>query len=320
MRNASDAAAIQEAASIIRRGGLVAFPTETVYGLGADACAPMAVARIFEVKQRPHIDPIIVHVADPVSASLYGNFPAGAEALMRQFWPGPLTLVVPRTERVPPIVTAGLDTVAIRMPAHPAALALIRAAGTAVAAPSANLFGGVSPTETSHLAGRVLDQIDLVLDGGPCPVGVESTVLSLTGPRPRILRAGGVPPEAIRQILKDVEWSIGDRERPEAPGQLTRHYATLTPLEIREEDDVRALPGPSERVGLLAFTVPRNQGSFACVEVLSASGNLREAAANLFAALHRLDHMNLDRLVAFPVPERDLGIAIMDRLRRCSAR
>ena len=318
--NASKSGAIEEAAAIIRGGGLVAFPTETVYGLGADACNPLAVARVFEVKERPGIDPIIVHVSGPDSAHLYGRFPKQAEALMRRFWPGPLTLVVPKSDRVPPIVTAGLNTVAIRMPAHSAALALIRIAGRAIAAPSANVFGHVSPTEAHHVAAQLSGRIDLILDGGKCAVGVESTVLSLAEAVPRVLRAGGVPPEALREILGVIAWSTEAHGRPEAPGQLLRHYATRTPLEILEEGDRRAEPRPGERVGLLAWVRPKKVEQYAAVEVLSPSGDLREAAANLFAALHRLDGLQLERLVAYPVPEQGLGIAIMDRLRRCSAR
>lgn len=318
--DAGNAKAIEEAAAVIRQGGLVAFPTETVYGLGADACNPLAVARVFEVKRRPRMDPIIVHVGSPESAQLYGRFPIEAAALMRRFWPGPLTLVVPKTGLVPPIVTAGLDTVAIRMPAHPAALALILASGRALAAPSANVFGYISPTEARHVAEQISERIDLILDGGRCTVGVESTVLALDSAGPRILRAGGVPPEALREVLGGLEWSIGSSSRPEAPGQLTRHYATRTPLVILDAGDRRAEPSPGERVGLLALVMPRNIEKFAAVEVLSQSGDLREAAANLFAALYRLDSLGLERLIAHAVPEEGLGIAIMDRLRRCSAR
>lgn len=318
--NASDPAAIEEAAEVIRQGGLVAFPTETVYGLGADACNPLAVARIFEVKQRPSIDPIIIHVANAASAQLYGRFPTEASALIRRFWPGPLTLVVPKTELVPPIVTAGLETVGIRMPSHPAALALISAAGRALAAPSANAFGYVSPTEAHHVAEQLSDRIDLILDGGRCVVGVESTVLALAGASPRILRVGGVPLEALREALGTLACSISAQDKPEAPGQLRRHYATRTPLEILDEADRRGLPSPGERVGLLSWLAPKSPERYAAVEVLSQSGSLREAAANLFAALYRLDSLCLDRLVAHPVPEHGLGVAIMDRLRRCAVR
>lgn len=318
--DASDPVAIKEAAAVICRGGLVAFPTETVYGLGADACNPLAVARIFEVKRRPRIDPIIVHVEDPRSAHLYGVFPKHiTEPLMRRFWPGPLTLVVPKTDLVPAIVTAGLDTVAIRMPSHSAALALIRTAGRALAAPSANLFGCVSPTEARHVAEQLSDRIDLILDGGRCPVGIESTVLSLAEEPPRILRAGGIPREALVAVLGAVDWPTEAQGRPRAPGQLARHYSTITPLAIAREGDREAEPHADERVGLLALLPPQDAERYAAVEVLSPSGDLREAAANLFAALHRLDSMNLDRLVARPVPEQGLGVAILDRLRRCAA-
>ena len=319
--DALNPATIDEAAAILQRGGLVAFPTETVYGLGADACDPIAVARIFEVKQRPRIDPIIIHVADPDSARLYGCIPEKTAAgLMRRFWPGPLTLVVPKTDLVPRIVTAGLDTVAIRIPAHPVALALIRTSGRALAAPSANLFGCISPTEARHVAGQLSGRIDLILDGGRCAVGVESTVLSLVGKCPRILRSGGVPPEALREVLGELEWSTGPQELPEAPGQLTRHYATHTPMQVLDDDDERAELRPGERVGLLALVAPHHPERYAAVEVLSQTGDLREAAANMFAALHRLDSLHLDRLEAHPVPEQGLGIAIMDRLRRCAHR
>ncbi len=319
VKDAFDPAVIEEAAEIIRRGGLVAFPTETVYGLAADACNSLAVARIFEVKNRPRIDPIIIHVADVSAAPRYGRFPELAAALMDRFWPGPLTLVVPRTDRVPPIVTAGLDTVAIRMPAHPAALSLIRAAGSALAAPSANVFGRVSPTEAHHVAAQIGARIDLILDGGRCSVGVESTVLSLAGTRPSILRSGGITLEALEEVLGRVQVDTDAQLLPRSPGQLARHYATRTPLQIFAEGDRGARPSAGERVGLLSLLAPQNAESYMAVEVLSPGGDLREAAANLFAALHRLDQMNLDRLVAFPLPEQGLGLAIMDRLRRCSA-
>ena len=311
--------AIERAADIIRAGGLVAFPTETVYGLGADATNPTSVARIFEAKRRPSFDPLIVHVADSNAASFYGDLSGEvALRLTEAFWPGPLTLVVPKSSRVPPIVTAGLDTVALRVPAHHAALSLIRAAGCAIAAPSANPFGYVSPTSARHVAEQLHGQVDLILDGGDCPVGVESTILALTAARPVILRLGGVPPEQLERILGPIERSTGNVTRPQAPGQLTRHYATRTPLEIskrnKQEHEIRT----GERVGLITLSAPRDPQRFAAVEVLSESGDLREAAANLFAALRRLDSLGLDRLVAVPVPERDLGMAIMDRLRRCA--
>jgi len=315
--DAFDSRAIQEAARIIRDGGLVAFPTETVYGLGADAGNPSAVAKIFEAKARPRIDPIIVHVADPASARNYGVFPEWAARLMDRFWPGALTLVVEKTPAVPPIVTAGLDTVAIRIPAHPAARTLIRAAQRGIAAPSANPFGAVSPTTAQHVADQLGDKIDMILDGGPCIIGVESTILSLAGEIPCVLRAGGVPVEEIESAIGKVDVLIGTARKPAVPGQLKRHYATRTPPEIREEgaEDLRS----GERAGLLCLVPPGNPVLYAAVEILSPSGDLKEAAANFFGALRKLDALSLDRIIARPLPERGLGLALMDRLRRCSA-
>ncbi len=315
---ASHPEAVAEAAQIINHGGLVAFPTETVYGLGADACNAIAVARIFEIKHRPALDPVIVHVGDPESALLYGDC-AGelAKALIRSFWPGPLTLVVPKTDLVPPVVTAGLDTVAIRMPANPVALRLIRACGRAIAAPSANPFGYVSPTEADHVAGQ-LTGVDLILDGGRCPVGVESTILSLVGPTPCLLRSGGIPPEELERVTGHLVWSKEIAARPDSPGQLARHYATRTPLQITDGPRATDVSSADGRIGLLTLTPPTDSRRYAAVEVLSVRGDLREAAANLFAALRRLDALGLDRLEARRVPEVGLGIAILDRLRRCA--
>lgn len=316
--NAFDPAAIERAAEVIRKGGLVAFPTETVYGLGADVGNPLAVARIFEVKARPRIDPVIVHVRDARSAHDYGIIPESAGRLMREFWPGPLTLVVPKRDSVPPIVTAGLDTVAIRVPAHPAALDLIRASGRAIAAPSANPFGYVSPTEARHVAEQLAGSIDLILDGGTCDVGVESTILSLLDDTPRLLRAGGVAVEDLERLIgRKVEFATDEAVPPLSPGRMKKHYATRTRLEIAEEGLERLRPG--ERTGLLSFGTPEKAGPYAAIEVLSASRDLREAAARLFSSLRRLDSLNLDRIIARPVPEQGLGIAIMDRLRRCAA-
>lgn len=305
---------------MLARGGLVAFPTETVYGLGADATNAAAVARIFEAKRRPEIDPLIVHAAGADSARTYGRFPDAARVLMEKFWPGPLTLIALRTELVPLIVTAGLDTVAVRVPSHPAAQALLRAFGRGIAAPSANLFGRVSPTEAAHVAEQLSDRIDLILDGGRCEVGVESTILSLAGPVPRILRPGGTSKEDLAAVLGRVEWSPESSGLPIAPGQMVRHYATRTPLQIAAEDEKTAEPAAGERVGLLAFENPADAERFSALEVLSPSGDMREAAANLFSALRNLDRLDLDRIVARPLEERGLGAAIMDRLRRCSAR
>jgi L-threonylcarbamoyladenylate synthase len=310
--------AITEAARVLRDGGLVAFPTETVYGLGADAFNARAVARVFEAKSRPTFDPLIVHLLDGgelrrVAASV----DARTLRLAERFWPGPLTLVLPRRAEVPDLVTAGLDTVGVRVPAHPAALALLREAGTPIAAPSANPFGSLSPTTAAHVVERLGDRIDLVLDGGPCRVGVESTILSLVGEPPLILRPGGTPREELEKTLGRRLEVAGPAEQPMAPGRLVRHYATRTPLTL--------LPGPAGeapagRVGLLAYRRAPSGGGWAAVEVLAPDGQPTSAAASLFAALRRLDERGLDRILAEPCPEAGLGLAIMDRLRRSSAR
>lgn len=314
--DATDEKSIAVSAKIIRDGGLVAFPTETVYGLGADVENPLAVAGIFEAKGRPRIDPLIVHVSDREMAERYGCFPRSSLLLMEKFWPGPLTLVVPRKEIVPDIVTAGLDTVAVRVPAHSAALALIQAAGRGIAAPSANPFGYVSPTDAAHVVDQLGDKVDGILDGGACSIGVESTIISLSGETSCILRPGGTPVEAIAGILGPLEIRNGAQEIPQAPGQLQRHYATRTPLSIIEEGGENLYAG--EKLGLLSLFPPDFPEQFEAVEILSASGNMREAAANLFRSLRRLDALGLERIIARPVPETGLGLAIMDRLRRCS--
>jgi len=314
---AGEAEAIAEAARIIRRGGLVAFPTETVYGLGANAFDAQAVARVFEAKARPAFDPLIVHLlsAAELPRVVRASDPR-VTGLAERFWPGPLTLVLPRREELPEIVTAGLDSVGVRVPAHPAARALLAAAETPIAAPSANPFGYVSPTTAAHVVERLGDVVHLVLDGGPCPVGLESTILSLVAEPPLVLRPGGVAKEQLERALGRTLAVAASSSRPTAPGQLASHYATRTPLRI--VDDPRAPTGPG-RVGLLAFG-PRTGAGFAAVEVLAEDGSLTTAAARLFAALRRLDALGLDGIVAERCPETGLGLAIMDRLRRAAAR
>ena len=309
---------LEDAAAILRDGGTVAFPTETVYGLGANALDATAVARIFEIKGRPRFDPLIVHVASVAQArELVEAWPKLADELTERFWPGPLTLVLPKADVIPAIVTAGLPTVALRMPAHPIALELIEAAGVPVAAPSANRFGGISPTTSEHVRRQLEDAVDLVVDGGPSRVGVESTVISLVDSRPVLLRAGGLPVEEIEEVAGPVGRPSADPSLPTSPGQLARHYAPRTPLTVC--DDWRDVP-ITGRTGLLALEAPGTEASFESVEVLSASADLREAAANLFAALHRLDALGLDHIVAVRVPDVGLGLAINDRLRRAAHR
>ncbi|GIX47990.1 MAG: threonylcarbamoyl-AMP synthase [Candidatus Tectimicrobiota bacterium] len=313
---------LARAAALLREGQLVAFPTETVYGLGADAGNVQAVARLFAVKRRPAFDPLIVHLAAPAWVeTVCQDVDVRARRLMAAFWPGPLTLVLPKRDTVPDLVTAGLPTVAVRMPAHPVALALISQAGRPIAAPSANPFGYLSPTTAEHVYAQLGEEVALILDGGPCPVGVESTILDLSGPEPELLRAGGVPVEELARVLgapPRLPQESSDA-RPRAPGRLPHHYAPRTPLRLLPAG--ASLPPPAgKRVGLLAFRPPASlPRGYACLEVLSPRGDLQEAAANLFAALHRLDRAGLDLILAEPVPAEGLGRAINERLRKAAA-
>ncbi len=328
---------IARAAEILRRGGLVAFPTETVYGLGADALNERAVARVFEVKGRPRFDPLIVHMAAIESlAQLAAEFPPAAQQLAERFWPGPLTLVLPKTGLVPDLVTAGCPTVALRIPDHPVALELLRAVDRPIAAPSANPFGRVSPTTAEHVREQLGDRIDMILDGGPCRVGVESTVVQLTGGEAVLLRPGGTTLEEIEAVIGKVQLSRpepGDADQTGmlSPGTLPQHYAPATPLILWMRADVTPAAGVTAmarrvdrnqpgRWGLLAFRPVDDVQVFERVEVLSPGGDLREAAAGFFAALRRLDAAGLDLIVAETFPESGLGRALNDRLRRAAHR
>lgn len=307
---------VSQAAEAIRQGLLVAFPTETVYGLGANAFDPIAVARIFEAKARPHFDPLIVHLsALEEVANVAEPLPEAAQRLAARFWPGPLTLVLPKKPVIPDIVTAGLPTVAVRVPNHPLALALLRSAKVPIAAPSANRFGGLSPTRAEDVRAQLGDVVAEVIDGGPCAVGLESTIVSFVADRPMLLRPGGAPVEDIEAIIGPLHVPKDDEHRSASPGRQLRHYAPRTPITL-DLGEARA----HEKIGLLTFHPPAGSGAFEVVEVLSPQGDLREAAANLFAALRRLDAAGLDIIFAAPVPEHGLGRAIMDRLRRAARR
>jgi L-threonylcarbamoyladenylate synthase len=331
----SDEADIQRAAELIRAGKVVAFPTETVYGLGADALNPQAVARIFEIKARPRFDPLIVHIASRSQAlDLAAEFGPIASRLAEIFWPGPLTLVLQRRPIVPDIVTSGLDTVAIRMPDHPIALKLLREAATPIAAPSANRFGRLSPTTAAHVQSELGSEPDMILDGGPCTTGVESTILSLVD-HPTLLRPGGVPIELLEAVTGPVRLATTAQKRPAAPGQLPHHYAPRTPLFLHDGDfwkhpdatpptPAAASADPAESTprhtrGLLLLRPPTEPTGYGHVEVLSSAGELREAATNLFAAMHRLDAAGLTAIDAQRVQNRGLGMAINDRLMRAAA-
>ena len=311
---APDPAGIARAAALLRSGALVAFGTETVYGLGADATDAQAVAAVFEAKGRPRFNPLICHYPDVAAAFARVAANPIARSLAGAFWPGPLTMVLPRAAgcEVALLTGAGLDTLAVRVPAHPVALALLEAVGRPVAAPSANRSGGVSPTTARHVLDGLDGRIAAVLDCGPCPVGVESTVLDLTGP-PALLRPGGVTAEAIEAVIGP----LGRQDAtgaPRSPGMGASHYAPALPVRLDAED-----AGPEE--ALLAFG-PYPQGAGA-VFSLSEAGDLAEAAANLFTGLRWLDaegrRLGLRRIAAMAVPRAGLGAAINDRLQRAAA-
>jgi L-threonylcarbamoyladenylate synthase len=304
---------IARAARLLREGRLVAFPTETVYGLGGNATSDAAVAAIFAAKGRPRFNPLIVHVPGLVEAAAIAVFDERALVAARRFWPGPLTLVLKRREDCPIslLASAGLDTVAVRAPAHPIAQALLRKTGRPLAAPSANRSGHVSPTEAAHVAAEFGDGIGLVLDGGRCTVGLESTVLDLSGATPCLLRPGGITLEMLSDYLGPVSIGGGDPDAPRSPGQLTSHYAPRLPLRM---DAIDARPGEA----LLAFG-PHPLSGFAETVNLSTHSDLTEAAANLFAMLRRLDRPELTGIAVMPIPEDGLGRAINDRLRRAAA-
>ena len=314
---------ITAAANTLRQGGLVAFPTETVYGLGANALDADAVARIFALKGRPRFDPLIVHLADAAQLTdVASSVPPLAMELINRFWPGPLSLVLEKQSCVPDIVTAGLSSVAIRCPDHDLARQLIRTAGVPVAAPSANRFGMVSPTTAAHVTEQFGDRLPMVLDDGPCRIGVESTVVSMIDSpdgRPTLLRPGGVTLEQLEAVVGPIELRMHEEFRPASPGQLLRHYSPATPLMIATDETSEIPLDGKSKVGLLSFQRPQSSAGFTAVEVLSEQGDLREAAVNLFAAMRRLDALGLDFIVAHHVPEVDLGRAIMDRLRRAAA-
>ena len=311
IRRASGPAAIAEAATILRDGGLVAFPTETVYGLGADATRDRAVARVFEAKNRPEFNPLIVHVPDIAAARLLVEWNEFAQTLAERFWPGPLSLVLPRLPECPVSILAGagLSTLAVRAPRGAPARMLLDRTARPIAAPSANPAGAVSPTRAGHVLDALGDAVDLVLDDGPCAVGIESTVLDLGGEKPALLRPGGLPAEEIEAVIGRLA-KPGEAEAPRSPGQLASHYAPDLPLRIDAG-------GAGSGEALLSFG-PDTPAGAAVERNLSPAGDPVEAAANLFAALHELDRSGCAGIVAMPVPETGLGRAIMDRLRRAA--
>ncbi len=316
-----DTQQISAAAQIIKNGGLVAFPTETVYGLGADAFNQESVAKIFEVKKRPRFDPLIVHIdSEQWLEKLTLPPPPKAVELIQAFWPGPLTVVLPKRLIIGDIVTSGLSGVAVRMPSNLIALSLIKAAGVPLAAPSANLFGSVSPTQASHVEEQLGGGTEMILDGGPCSVGIESTVLSFMDEVPVLLRAGGVELEEIQRLIGEVRVALPDEMISNSPGRCDRHYSPGTPLVLIKNTDMISGEKRSGVISLFPVDKKDVPGSVAATETLSGSGDLREAACNLFAAMRKLDTLGLEVIYALPIPTEGLGLAINDRLSRASAK
>lgn len=320
----ADDASIRRAAALLRAGELVAFPTETVYGLGADALNGEAAARIFAAKGRPADNPLIAHIAGESGlAGLIALEPcACARKLMRAFWPGPMTLIFPKSPRVPREVTAGLDTVAVRMPSHPVARALIRAAQTPIAAPSANRSGRPSPTTAAHVLEDMEGRIPLILDGGPCEVGLESTVVDVTGARPRILRPGGVTLEMLEGVVGDVDVDEGVLHQLQAgsqarsPGMKYKHYAPKGEVTIvtgprAAQEIARLYDAADGRAAILAFS----QADYGARRVY----RLKNAPGELFAALRQLDEDGMETIYAEDVPTTGVGLAVMNRLMRAAA-
>jgi len=303
-----NAAEIAEAARLLRSGGLVAFPTETVYGLGADATADRAVARVYEAKGRPSFNPLIVHVPNLAVASRLGDMPDMAKRLADAFWPGPLTLVVPRRDLCPVslLASAGLPSLALRVPAHSVAQALLQAVDRPVVAPSANPSGRMSPTTAAHVKAGLGGKVGLILDGGPCAVGLESTIVGFLGSEPQLLRPGGLARPKIEKVLGRKLALAAANGAPVAPGQLASHYAPHAQLRLDAE---------MARAGEIYLGFGSRDGD----RNLSPSGDLVEAAANLFRMLHELDETRAAIIAVAPIPHEGLGEAINDRLRRAAA-
>ncbi len=322
MRSAADPVDVTAAVEVLRAGGLVAFPTETVYGLGADASNAAAVTRIFEVKGRPLGHPLIVHLSSADQLDEWaGAIPRDARRLAEACWPGPLTLLLPRSTRVPDVVTGGRSTVGLRVPAHPVALALLRAFGGGVAAPSANRFGRVSPTTVAHGRDDLGDDVDYVLDGGPCTVGVESTIVDLSGGEPEVLRAGGVSDDVLASVLgRPVpHWGGGGAAR--APGMLAAHYAPRARVLVLEDPEAvdaatRSALASGSVVGLLAPVV--TDGLSLEVIELEPAGGPEDYARVLYDRLRQADRLGIEVLVVVPPPAEGVGVAVRDRLRRAA--
>ncbi|HNX90473.1 MAG TPA: L-threonylcarbamoyladenylate synthase [Candidatus Omnitrophota bacterium] len=324
-----DRIVLKDAAEIINNRGLVAFPTETVYGLGASALDPKAASRIFEAKKRPLDDPLIVHIADKKDLALLAkDIPAAAEKVIESFWPGPLTVILKKTEKVPDIVTAGLDTVAVRMPSNPVIRELIKAAGVPIAAPSANLFGKASPTTAQHVIDDLGESVDMVLDGGSTDIGIESTVIEFDGDKAVILRPGGVSVEDIRPIVREVVVGTGEGSE-KTPGKYSKHYAPKANVvivsNVKEQTEkvlsiADNLTKQGRKVGI--FARQEHEAAYTgrgyIVRVLGPGDEPKICAARLFQELREFDKENVDMIVAEAIEEKGIGLGVMNRLKKAA--
>ena len=304
---------IKLAVDLLRQGELVAFPTETVYGLGADGFNKNAVAKIFEAKKRPTFNPLILHVSSLNMLNNVASYTSDKiQLLADNFWPGPLTLILTKKEIVPYIVTSGLETVAVRMPNNSIALDLINKLGRPIAAPSANSFSKLSPTTAEHVEKQLGDKVNIILDGGKCNVGVESTIIEVTEDSQTLFRPGGIPKEDIEKLIGKLSEPDKNNATPNSPGQLEIHYAPNLPIKFYDEEKIESYS--DLKLGGIFFSKGKNLDKFKTCKILSKDGNFREAASNLFSYLHEMEALDLDIILIEPVEKKGLGIAIMDRL------
>jgi L-threonylcarbamoyladenylate synthase len=310
---------IQKAASLLKEGNVVAIPTETVYGLAANVFNENAVRKIFEIKGRPLFNPLIIHIKSlAFLEQLVCNIPPKALQLAHHFWPGSLTLILPKKDIVPNIITAGKNTVAVRIPNHPLTLALLNELDFPLAAPSANPFGTISPTEAKHVTDYFNEKIPMVLDGGICKNGIESTIIGFEFDEPVLYRLGSITVEEIEKIVGKITVKNKKEVAPDAPGMLSKHYAPKTKTFLETDINAFLKKHPNKRIGILLFNQRIENNEFINQEILSEHGNFKQAAVNLYAAMHRLDKLGLDLIVAERFPEIDLGKSINDRLERAT--
>ncbi len=308
---------IEKAVEILQEGDLVAIPTETVYGLAGNIYNEAAIRKIFEVKQRPLFNPLIVHLHSIEQVDdIASEFPAKAKQLAEAFWPGSLTLVLKKNPTIPDVITAGKDTVAVRIPNHPVTLELLKLLPFPLAAPSANPFNRISPTSAQHVEAYFKDSIRMILDGGDCKNGLESTIIGFENNEPVLYRLGSISKEEIEKVVGEVKVKNREENTPNAPGMLVKHYAPKTKMYLVDDLTDCSVDMENKRVGLLSFTGAADMSRFNHVEILSESGDMAEAAANLYKALHKLDEMQLDIIIAERLPDIGLGKSINDRLER----